>query len=76
MGMEGTLPQNGPQQGSALGDPWGALLSHPGAGDSMEAMEQSWPLHLSAPLKKVSSFRKCKWSSRCWTMTSWGRMKP
>lgn len=34
MGMEGTLPQNGPQQGSALGDPWGALLSHPGTGDS------------------------------------------
>ena len=46
MGMEGTLPQNGPRRGSALGDPWGTLPSHPRAGDSVEAVEQSRPLRL------------------------------
>ena len=46
MGMEGTLPQNGPWRGSALGDPCGTLPSHPRAGDSVEAVEQSRPLRL------------------------------
>lgn len=38
MGTEGTLSRNGPWWGSAMGDPWHNLPSHPPAGDSVEAI--------------------------------------
>lgn len=69
----GTWPKMGHDGGL---HPEGGQLSHPGAGHTTEAAEQPRPPRLSAPLKKVSSFRKCKWSSRCWTTTSWERTKP
>lgn len=38
MGTEGTLSRNGPWWGSAMGDLWRNLPSHPTAGDSVEAV--------------------------------------